>query len=166
MIAFISLCSGTVADMVISYLALNVAYPICTIICGLFPAKILPGMELSEWDASIYTLFCPLGASFTGAYGECAKIHCIWWIGASLVILGGCLILCKKRKAETAQNSFTFSVLSNTIKFIVCFGAGFGFGWVLSYIAGVSESATADYVWFFIGLGIGVMVSNTLLHFL
>ena len=110
LIAFISLCSGTVADMVISYLALNISYPICIAICGLFPAKILPGMEYPNWDPAVYTFFAPMGAAYTGSFGGCMALHCIWWIALCGILVCGSLIICKKRKAETAQNSFTFSV--------------------------------------------------------
>ncbi len=149
-IAFISLCSGTVADMIITYLALNAAYPICIGICGIYPTVVLPGLGDPKIEASVYTFFTPLVAPYTGAYGDCKGIHIFWWILLSAVVLTGCYFLCKKRKAETAQNAFTFSVLSNTIKFIACFAAGFGVGWVLSNMCLQAPSVKSTYIWFFI----------------
>ncbi len=163
-VAFISLCSGTVVDMVISYLALNISYPICVLICAYYPTIVLPGMERMQLSASTFTFFTPLAAPFTGAYGNCKLLHCIWWVVINVVTLVGCYFLCKKRKAETAQNSSTFSVLSNIIKFIMCFAAGFGIGWLLSLLGIDSKTPVISYAWFMAGLFIGVMVTNVLLH--
>ncbi|MCR5738026.1 MAG: hypothetical protein K6G64_10295 [Eubacterium sp.] len=163
-VAFISLCSGTVVDMVISYLALNISYPICVLICAYYPTIVLPGMERMQLSASTFTFFTPLAAPFTGAYGNCKLLHCIWWVVINVVTLVGCYFLCKKRKAETAQNSSTFSVLSNIIKFIMCFAAGFGIGWLLSLLGIDSKTPVISYAWFMVGLFIGVMVTNVLLH--
>ena len=43
-------------------------------------------------------------AFFTSAFGDGLALHTIWWIGFIIVVTIVCYHLCKKRKAETAQN--------------------------------------------------------------
>lgn len=164
-IAFISLCCGTVADVLISYLIINVIYPICVAICFYFPVSVIPGLEFGYLDDSIFTLFSPAAAPFVGIFGSSKTLHIVWWIGFTIILVAGCYVLCKKRKAETAQNAFAFSAVEIVIKFVTCFAAGFGVGWIFAFI-GESSGGTvkAQYVWFFIGMFIGIMVVNFLLH--
>lgn len=164
LIAFISLCCGTNVDVVIAYLALNAAYPVLIAILNAFPMTIIPGIAYGLFPACVFTFFCPIAASYTGIFGGGYLLHCIWWIAITAVLLAGCYLLCKKRKAETAQNSFTFSVLSVVIKFIVCFAAGFGLGWIFSFIGSAGDNVVLEYVWFGIGAVMGIMVANILLH--
>ena len=162
-IAFISLCCGTVADVIISYGIINVVYPICIAICYTFPKSIIPGLSGGYMPGSVFTMFCPVAAPFVGIFGDGKTLHIVWWLILSVVLMAGCYILCRKRKAETAQNAFAFAAVEIVIKFITCFVAGFGAGWVLSYI-GDAGSVKEQYVWFFVGLVIGIMVANILLH--
>lgn len=162
-IAFISLCCGTVVDVLISYGIINIVYPICIAICYTFPKSIIPGLSGGYMPGSVFTMFCPIAAPFVGIFGDGKTLHIVWWLILSVVLMAGCYILCRKRKAETAQNAFAFVAVEIVIKFITCFVAGFGVGWVLSYI-GEADSVREQYVWFFVGFVIGIMVANILLH--
>ena len=47
-ISAVSLCCGTVVDTVVSYIAINGIYPVCVLICYLFPNSILPGYSVKS----------------------------------------------------------------------------------------------------------------------
>lgn len=163
-IAFISVCCGTVADVLISYCLINVIYPICVAICYFFPVSVIPGLQGGYIGMPVFTLFSPLAAPFVGMFGDSKTLHIVWWIAFTVVLVAGCYVLCKKRKAETAQNAFAFAAVEIVIKFVTCFATGFGIGWIFANIGAGYEGIKAQYVWFFIGLVFGIMVSNFLLH--
>lgn len=164
-IAFISVCCGTVVDVLVSYALINVVYPICVTICYFFPVSIIPGLQGGYIGASVFTLFSPIAAPYVGMFGTSKTLHILWWIFFTIVLVAGCYVLCKKRKAETAQNAFAFATVEIVIKFVTCFAAGFGVGWIFANI-GESTHGTikGQYAWFFVGLFIGIMVANFLLH--
>lgn len=161
-IAFISLCCGTVADVFISYGIVNIVYPICVAICYIFPGTVIPGLSDGYMSDTVFTMFCPIGAPFVALWGTGLTLHIVWWLALSALLMAGCYVLCKKRKAETAQNAFAFAVVEIVIKFVTCFAAGFGAGWILSFL-GV-KSLKSQYCWFVIGLIGGIMVANIILH--
>ncbi len=164
MIAFISLCCGSTIDIVISYLALNVAYPICIAVFSAFPQLIIPGTSDGEWSANTYTLFCPIASVFTMIFGNGKLIGIIWWIVIAIVLGYACFLICKKRKAELAQNTYVFSIVEIVVKFIVCSLAGLGFGWIMAAVGSVHDSISAQYIYYVIGLIMGIFISNILLH--
>lgn len=166
-IALLSLCCGTVVDVIISFFVINGIYPICIIICTLFPASILPGYNLnsSNINWTIYTLLSPLLAPFTGIWGYNTTMYVVWWILFSAVLIVGCYIFSKKRKTETAQNEFVFVLVEQAIKLFAGFVVGFGMGWILALIgSGSNSSYKAQYIWFFVGLCIGAFMTGVLLH--
>lgn len=162
-VALISLCCGTVADVMISYGIINIIYPIFIALCYNLPKMILPGISEGYVPNTVFTLLCPMGSPFVAIFGTGCDFHIIWWIVLSAVLMAGCYVLCKKRKAETAQNAFAFAIVEIVIKFATCFTAGVGIGWLLSYM-GLDVSKKSQYIWFVIGLVGGIMVSNVLLH--
>lgn len=162
-ISFISLCCGTVADVIICYGVINIVYPICVFICHIFPKTVLPGIPSGYMPDTVFTLLCPLAAGFVAVWGKGMMIHVIWWIALSIILVAGCYVLCKKRKAETAQNAFAFAIVEIVIKFATAFTGGFGVGWVMAYV-GQMFSVKAQYLWFAIGLASGILVVNILLH--
>ncbi|MGN0383643.1 MAG: hypothetical protein ACI4DS_05175 [Eubacterium sp.] len=163
-ILFISLCCGTISDMLIGYFAINIAYPIVAGICYMFPMSVIPGMTNDYIWSSIFTLACPIAAPYVGMFGTGKVLHIVWWIVVSIVLIVACYALCKKRKSEIAQNTYAFSAVEIAVKIIVCFGAGFILGYVFSYVGYSFDTIIAQYVWFFIGAVIGIMVANILLH--
>lgn len=165
-IAALSLCCGTVVDVIVSFLVINGVYPICILICNAFPASILPGFEMKGGiNYSLYTMLSPVFAPFAGIWEKEKTLYIVWWIVFSIVLIGACYILSKKRKAETAQNAFVFVVVEQVIKFFSGFTVGFGMGWIFAQIGGSSnESYKSQYVWFFVGLCIGAFLTATILH--
>ncbi|MCI9617902.1 MAG: hypothetical protein HFG31_07870 [Eubacterium sp.] len=165
-IAVLSLCCGTVVDVIVSFLVINGVYPICILICNMFPATILPGFGIEEnVNFSLYTLLSPVFAPFAGIWEREKTLYIVWWIVFSIILTGVCYILSKKRKAETAQNAFVFVMVEQVIKFFSGFTVGFGMGWIFAQIGGNSnESYKSQYVWFFVGLCIGAFLTAGILH--
>lgn len=149
-IAVLSLCCGTVVDVIVSFLVINGVYPICILICNMFPATILPGFGIEEnVNFSLYTLLSPVFAPFAGIWEREKTLYIAWWIVFSIILTGVCYILSKKRKAETAQNVFVFAMVEQVIKFFSGFTVGFGMGWIFAQIGGSSnESYKSQYVFF------------------
>lgn len=162
-LALVSLCCGTTIDTIICYCAINVVFPICIGLCYAMPQNIIPGMKYGYLWSSVFTMFSPVAAPFTGRFGTGVTFHFIWWICFSIVLFISCCYLCRKRKAETAQNTFAFSICEIVIKFLTCFAAGLGVGWMMAF-AGTNHSVKEQYIWFFVGMVIGIMSANTLLH--
>lgn len=167
-IALLSLCCGTVIDVIVSFFAINGIYPICILICNVFPESILPGFDVAlrkNISTPLYTLLSPLFAPFTGMWGSDTVMYIVWWILFSAVLISGCYFFSKKRKAETAQNSFVFITVEQIIKFFAGFAVGFGLGWIFAQIgASSSTSYSAQYLWFFAGLCIGAFMTGIILH--
>lgn len=163
-IAFISVCCGTVTDVLVSYGVINIIYPMCILICNSFPSTTIPGMSMDMFPASVYTMLCPIAAPFVGNYGNEKVLFCIWWILFSVILMGGCYVLCRRRKAEIAQNPFAFAAVEIVIKFVTCFTVGFGFGWILANIGSATGSVKAQYLWFVVGFILADMTANILLH--
>lgn len=163
-IAFISVCCGTVADVLISYCVINAVYPICVAICYFFPVSVIPGLQGGYIGEAVFTLFSPAAAPFVGMFGTSKSFHIVWWALFTLVLVAGCFVLCRKRKAETAQNAFAFATVEIVIKFVTCFAAGFGVGWIFANIGAAYGTIQAEYVWFFIGMFMGILVVDFLLH--
>lgn len=163
-ISFISVCCGTAGDVLISYALINIIYPICISVCSGFPASVIPGISMDAVPASVYTMLCPIAAPFVGIGSDEKLFLNIWWLAFSVVLMAGCYVLCKKRKAEIAQNPFAFVAVEIVIKFVACFTVGFGFGWMVSYLGLAYNSVMAQYVWFVAGFVIAIMTANILIH--
>lgn len=163
-VAFISLCCGTTIDIIISYVAINAAYPICIAIFNFFPSSVVPGMDINVWNANVYTLFCPVASVYTMIYARENVVGILWWLLVISVIVAASYFLCKKRKSELAQNTYVFSPVEIVVKYIVGALAGFGLGWIMAFVGSVHGSIVIQYFYFVIGLVMGIIVANILLH--
>ena len=120
-IAMISLCCGTVADVLISYVVISAIYPICVLIGVLFPQSVIPGLAVSEIPSTVLTFLSPAASFYTCKFGSGSDLGIAWWICLSVVLMAASFVLCKQRKAESAQNAFAFSIVEIIIKFFTCF---------------------------------------------
>ena len=161
-IALISLCCGTVADVLISYVVISAIYPICVLIGALFPTSVIPGVVTANIPSTVLTFLSPAASFYTCKFGSGSGLGIVWWICLSIILMLACFVLCKKRKAESAQNAFAFSIVEIIIKFFTCFAVGFGVGYMCSYFG--EDSFKAQYIWFAVGTVIAVMTANLLLH--
>lgn len=163
-ISVVSLCCGTVVDTVVSYIAINGIYPVCVLICYLFPNSILPGYSVKSMNNyEIYTFLSPFLAPFAGAFGKHNLLYVLWWVGFSVALLIASYYLVKKRKVEVAQNSSIYIGLEQTIKVFAGFAVGFCFGWILVAISG-KESTGLQFIWFTVGILIGTIATVIILH--
>lgn len=166
-IALLSLCCGTVVDVIVSFFAINGIYPICVAICILFPGTILPGYagNSNGVNGALYTLLSPLAAPFAGIWGDEEILYLVWWIVFSMVLIAGCFIFSRKRKTEIAQNAFVFGIVEQVIKIFAGFVVGFGIGWLMSAVgADSSPSYEAQYIWFFVGTCVGALITGMIFH--
>ena len=90
----ISLCCGTVADVLISYVVMTAIaiYPICVLIGVLFPQSLIPGLAVSEIPSTILTFLSPAASFYTCKFGSGSGLGIAWWICLSVVTYGS--ILC------------------------------------------------------------------------
>ncbi|MGN1050851.1 MAG: hypothetical protein ACI4QE_00980 [Acutalibacteraceae bacterium] len=163
-IAVISICCGTVADVIISYLLLNVIYPIVILVCYYFPMLVIPGTSKGFINGNIFTFLSPVASAYTGYFCGKTALYVIWWLILSLSCIVGCVFLTKKRKTETAQNAFSFVLPEVVIKFFTSFAGGFGLGVIFSFIGFAQKSKPAQYIWFWIGFIFGSFICHILLH--
>lgn len=163
-VAFISLCCGTVADVIISYGVINAVWPFCILIFYIFPSAVVPGMDRMNIPTGVFTFLTPMASYYTTIFGTGKTLSVTWWIILTIALMGACFILAKKRKAETAQNAFAFDAVEVVIKFITCFVSGFGLGYILANFGNESHGLKAQYIWFYVGAVIGIMTANILLH--
>ena len=85
-------------DTVVSYIAINGIYPVCVLICYLFPNSILPGYSVKSMNNyEIYTLLSPFLAPFAGVFGKHNLLYVLWWVGFSAALLIASYYLVKKR---------------------------------------------------------------------
>lgn len=173
-IGFISVCSGTVAHTIVSYLIINGIYPIFITICCVFPTSVLPGFtEMEGFSFVGATLLCPLLAPFT-PYSNMSSItdsstnnllYIIWWLCLSAVLVGLSCILIKKRKSECAQNSFAFVFPNIVIRLFATITAG----WIAGFLfASVFSTAFTEkfplLLLFCLGFFVGSGVTHLVLH--
>lgn len=161
-IAFISLCCGTVVDVIMSYAIINIVYPICVAIAYFFPPSVIPGLSREEIPITIFTFLVPSASFYTNYFSFSKVLGIVWWLGLSIVLMSACFVLCRKRKAETAQNAFAFNAVEIVIKFFTCFASGFGIGYMCAYLG--AEHIKSQYIWFVVGAVIAIMTANILLH--
>ncbi|MCH5202772.1 MAG: hypothetical protein J1F17_06155, partial [Oscillospiraceae bacterium] len=179
-IGFISVCSGTVAHTIVSYLIIHGIYPIIVAICYFFPTSVLPGLSETRGLSLVgMTLLCPLFAPFT-SYGTIGDeeivnstispsadnlLYIIWWLCLSAVLVGLSYILIKKRKSECAQNSFAFVFPNIVIKLFATITAG----WIAGFLfIAVFSNTSMERVFlpllFCLGFLIGTGVAHLVLH--
>ncbi len=165
--AFMAICTGTTFDMVISIVAINIAYPLLILVTCAFAGFLLPGLNINlEPDSTLLTAFAPYAAAFlpyftnlsgrTDSLGWLAGIGTgffIWWIILTVLMLAAAVILYKKRKSECAESGFAFPIPKILIRFIVTAVSGLGMGLLF-------QMSTTSPFSFFIGVIAGSLASH------
>lgn len=168
----LSVCCGTTGDTIISFIIINIVYPILILIAQIFPVTPLSGYA----DASISyngTVICALSPAISPYLGMWSYdlynkftlksiIHIVWF----LIFIAACIfvsrLLVKARKSEMAQNSFAFAlpkVIIITITSLLC---GLILGWVFANLG--YTNAYLQYFWFWVGALIGSSGALTVLY--
>ncbi|MGX8702612.1 hypothetical protein [Caproiciproducens sp.] len=162
--AFLAVCTGTTADMILSLLGINAAYPLLVFLGDQFASSLLPGLNTGlTADSLILTAVSPFMAAFmpylvrgSQTYDGILAVDMsfyIWWTAFTLVLLAGTVLLYRKRRSECAENSFAFSLPKNGIRFMITAVMGLGLGLLLQ---GETESSGN----FFIGLIAGSLAAH------
>lgn len=177
--AFIAVCCGTTADTVISVLAINGLYPAAVGICQLMSTTILPGV-ITEFNPSVvaYTAFSPYVTGITSAITSTARYdntnifempgQLLWWFILAAACFAGCVVLSRRRKAESAQAGFAFRLPAVIVRFIACVTIGLLFGLIFGSIStGVRDvNVMQHHLWFIVGLVIGSFITHMVVTFI
>lgn len=177
--AFIAVCCGTTADTVISVLAINGLYPAAVGICQLMSTSILPGV-VTEFNPSVvaYTAFSPYVTGISSAITSTARYdntnifempgQLLWWFILAAACFAGCVVLSRRRKAESAQAGFAFRLPAVVVRFIACVTIGLLFGLIFGSIStGVRDvSVMQHHLWFVVGLVIGSFITHLVVTFI
>lgn len=177
--AFIAVCCGTTADTVISVLAINGLYPAAVGICQLMSTSILPGV-ITEFNPSlvVYTAFSPYVTGITSAITGTARYNgtyifnmpsqLLWWFILAAACFAGCVILSRRRKAESAQAGFAFRLPAVVVRFIACVTVGLLFGLIFGSVStGIRDvNVMQHHLWFVVGLVVGSLITHTVVTFI
>ncbi|MCQ4022460.1 MULTISPECIES: ABC transporter permease [unclassified Ruminococcus] len=162
--AFMAVCCGTTANTVLTTLLINFAYPIAIAMLSILGSSIVPGVNLHIDQIPLISNFLsPYGSSMGGIINIIASFfrggeyeynffaenwqQLVAWailIAASFI---GCYFLTKKRKTESAQNSFAFKAPSVIIRFIATAAIGLLVSLMFTftmYISRISDNTSAN----------------------
>ena len=119
--SLLAVCCGTTVNAVLSFVAINIAYPVATLfIKGIINAFYI-GLNANLFNQSVVLrALCPLDA-YNGH-------NVIYWLlfTAACIFLGTLLV--KKRRAESAQTSFAYYLPCYAVKLLVAFIVGMFMG--------------------------------------
>lgn len=177
--AFIAVCCGTTADTIISVIAINCLYPAAVGMCQLLSTSIMPGVFTAiEPSVLGYTALSPyvtgLTSSFADSFGYgSASIfempgQLLCWFVLFAACFAGCLVLSKRRKAESAQAGFAFRLPVVVVRFIATATVGLFFASMFGAVSSsVTESSVAQHhFWFVIGLVVGAFITHLVVTFI
>ena len=172
--AFVAVCCGTTADMVISVLAINGLYPLMVLMCQVISNSTIPGVTSSfNLPAVVYTALSPYSSGIVNAVMDPALTESgaqfLWWFVLLALSIAGCIAVSRKRKAECAQAGFALRLLPVLVRAIACTVAGLVFALVFSSFSfGVNAQNCVlnHYIWFFLGLMIGSFIAHLILTFI
>jgi len=135
-------------------------------------SSLLPGLSMMPaLNSTVLSAFSPFMAAFmpysdksvtmrvngVTATGEPSGLFLIWWIALTLILLAGCILLYKKRKSESAENSFAFPLPKVIIRFMITAVAGLGLGLILQMSTSVPSN-------FFIGVLSGSLAAHIIVE--
>ncbi len=185
LVCVLSICSGTVANTVISYVLISFIYPMFMLLVGIYPTAFVPGVNEFLMNANSVTLLSPISAVFTGTFSTISNdgmdnfsfgfdagtvFFYIWWVVFTVVLIGISAILIKKRKTERAQNSYAFVAPYVVIRFFTSICVGFLGGLLLGEIFSVVPDSNVDsknitfIAVFLIGFIIFTFITHLIMH--
>lgn len=117
----LAVCCGTTLNSVLSFIAINFAYPIATLFIKGTIKAFFVGMPANQYNSSfIMKALNPLSA-YDGT-------HIIYWLLFTALCLFLGIFLVKKRKAECAQTSFAYHLPCYVVEVLVSFIIGMFLG--------------------------------------
>ena len=142
---FMTVCSGTMFDAIISVVVVSVTYPLMVTVGGMAISMIVPGMSnYSMMDPTFDTAFSPYIAAFIPSFRGVSLVpYYIWWILLTLVLFAASILLYRKRKSECAESNFAFPIPKTIIRFVATFAAAVCTGMI--FIA-MFENSTFNFL--------------------
>ena len=149
---FMSVCTGTTMDTVLSILGVNGGYPLLMLCVYAVAGMLLPGFDMNlDARSAVLTAFAPFAAAFVAVLQGHSAGFLIWWIVLTAALFAGSVLLYKKRRSEAAEDNFAFPIPKIVIRFILTAVGGLGLGLILNIENGPG---------FFIGLVAGSAVTH------
>ncbi|HEX3027167.1 MAG TPA: hypothetical protein VHR42_08075 [Clostridia bacterium] len=156
---FLTVCSGSMMDTILSLLGINAGFPIGFLLCVQLVQLTLPGMGI-YWRDGDNVVPATLLAPFPAAYqpllvGSALPAWFLpWWIFATAALLVGTCILYRQRRSETAEDPTAFPIPKTIVRFLLtaCAGIGIGLGLALvnagmaSFLIGVLAGSIVAHV--------------------
>lgn len=172
LMAFLSVCCGTLVDAIISFFIINIVYPILVLVCQLFPANLVLGYTADAMNLEP-TFICALSPLISPYFGIWSykysegftyhhAIHLGWFLLFIALCVLGSLLIVKSRKSETAQNNVVSGIPKYVIMVISSFLIGLCFGWGFANLG--YDITALQYIWFWIGAFIGSSAIFLVLH--
>lgn len=153
-----AVCSGTMLDTALSVIGINAGYPLLILCTTILINMLLPGANIDyEQHIFILSALAPFAAWVSPILklGYSFPWFLLWWIFLTLVMLCGAVVLYKKRKSESAENSLAFPLPKILIRFLLTAVGGMGFG----LMVGNENTLT-----FFVGLAAGSVIAHTVVE--
>lgn len=158
-----AVCSGTTLDMVLSVIGVNIAYPLLILAVLFVISCLLPGFNTEHVSPLLTTLISPFTAVFAAISSvdqafDAEKItFLIWWIVFSVFLAVLCVYLYRRRKSESAENTFAFAIPKQIIRFLLTAVGGLGLGLIFYWY----NSTTLNFL---LGLLIGSLVAHIIVE--
>ncbi len=151
--ALLAVCCGTTPNTVLSFIAVNLAYPVAALfIKGTIKAFFI-GLPASRYnDSFVMKALNPL-AAYTGG-------NVIYWILFTAACLALGIWLVKKRRAECAQTSFAYYLPVYIVKLLVAFIIGMFLGVLFASL----NVFALPYIAFIFGFSLGSMPAYVIAH--
>lgn len=158
-IGFLAVCCGTIVDTLVSYCIISIVYPIGVSLLTGLPSSFIPGFArganlsglfytaLNPCFSFIYRAVDVFGIGNTTAiFYKDNLSYLLWWVVFTVITLTGAFFLSKKRKAESAQNSFAFNFPKQFIIVATSLVVGLFFSAISLSMS--SSSKIGEYFWF------------------
>ena len=151
--ALLAVCCGTTPNTVLSFIAVNLAYPIAALfIKGTIKAFFI-GLPASRYNESfIMKALNPLAAYIGG--------NVVYWILFTAACLALGIWLVKKRRAECAQTSFAYYLPVYIVKLLVSFIIGMFLGVLFASL----NVFGMPFLAFIFGFSLGSMPAYVIAH--
>lgn len=153
-----AVCSGTMLDTALSVIGINAGYPLLILCATTIINNLLPGANIDYANhLFILSALAPFAAWVLPimGWGDISPWFLPWWLLLTLVILWVAVVLYKKRKSESAENSLAFPLPKILIRFLLTAAGGMGFGLMVN---------SGNTVNFFIGLAAGSLIAHTVME--
>ncbi len=154
---FLTVCSGTTFDAVMSILVISFTYPLMTFMGRVCAGLTIPGMMpfrddgISLGDMLLSPYFGALLATTTFK-GDFA--YHIWWGFFTIAVFAGALLLYRRRASECAESHFAFPIPKITVRFIATFAAALCCGLLFLLLIGNKSG------YFFMGAFLGSICTH------